>query len=237
MARLNNIPDHDRLIVALDLPDYDSALQFVDELGSQVYFYKVGLQLLSSGTGIQLIELLIGRGYKVFADFKLYDIPATVSRAVKNLNQLGVHFLTVHGDPQIMSAAVKAADNLSILAVTVLTSLGDKDLRSMGYSDTVEETVLKRASQAHHSGCAGVIASGREVHLIRSNFDQLQIVTPGIRSGDQAQNDQVRTVSATQAIQSGADYLVVGRPIRDAANPAEAASLIQIEIQKALAGN
>lgn len=227
-----------RLIVALDVPTAADALEMVDRLGDVVQFYKVGLELISSGEGIQLMEQLIAGNYRVFADFKLFDVPATVHRAVRNLNDLGITFLTVHGDPEIMEAAVSAADSLSILAVTVLTSMNDQSLQAAGCQMTTEELVLLRAVSADGCGCAGVISSAREAQVIRQRVKpNFLIVTPGIRQDSDLTHDQKRTMNAADAIQAGADYVVVGRPIRDAADPRQVAADFQKEIRGALAAN
>ena len=226
----------ERLIVALDVPTATDALEMVDRLGDVVQFYKVGLELISSGAGVQLMEQLIARNCRVFADFKLFDVPATVYRAVRNLNDLGITFLTVHGEPEIMTAAVSAANNLSILAVTVLTSMDDQSLQAAGYQMTTEELVLMRAVSADQCGCAGVICSAREAQVIRQHVKpSFLIVTPGIRQGSDIVHDQKRTMNAADAIQAGADYVVVGRPIRDSADPRQIAADYQEEIRRALA--
>lgn len=232
------IPTRDRLIVALDVPTYSQAMDLIDRLGDQVNFYKVGLELFSSGTGVRLIEALVKRGNKVFADFKFFDVPATVSRSVQNLNGLGITFLTVHGDRQIMEAAVQATDDISILAVTVLTSMDENSLTDMGVGMKLADLVRIRAQNAQSSGCGGVIASAQEAAFIRQQSGaDFQIVTPGIRSAGIAEHDQKRTMAVKSAINSGADYLVVGRPIRDAMDPSLAAVQFQNEIADAVTGS
>ena len=229
----NAIPPDERLIVALDLPSEREALQLVDKLGDTVKFYKVGLELFSSGTGISLIKTLIGRGKRVFADFKFYDVPATVSRAARQLNSLGIDFLTVHAELSVMEAAVEAVDSAGILAVTVLTSFDQHSIESMGFQGNVGDIVLKRARHAYDAGCAGVIASGQEAKSIKAEIDgTLLVVTPGIRKDKFSRDDQKRTVSLSEAFEAGSDYVVVGRPIRDAKNPALAAEEMQSEIQR-----
>ena len=228
-------PPGDRLIVALDVATSSQAMDLVDRLGDHVHFYKVGLELFSSGTGIGLIETLVKRGHKIFADFKFFDVPATVNRSVRNLNGLGITFLTVHGDIQIMEAAVEASDDISILAVTVLTSMDQESLAGMGVAMDLSALVKTRAHNALESGCAGVIASGREAAIIRQqSATDFLIVTPGIRGAGSAANDQKRTMNAREALMAGADYLVVGRPIRDAVDPRQAAIQLQSEITDAL---
>ena len=233
---MNTISPSDRLILALDVPTKVQALELAIQVSDHVSFFKVGLELFSSGTGIDLIEQLTNRGSSVFADFKLYDIPQTVYRAVRNLNGLGIRFLTVHGDSAVMQAAVDAAEDMQILAVTVLTSLDDEALKTMGFASSSNELVRARALSAYQSGCAGVIASGQEVQTIRSELgEDFLIVTPGIRNRGDAAGDQKRTVNAAEAIWAGADYLVVGRPIRDAAQPSQAAKNFQSQIRSTLA--
>ncbi len=222
-----------RLIVALDVPSGRQALELVAELEGQAIFFKVGLELISSGDGLQVINQLVDRGCQVFADFKMLDIPQTVYRAVKNLNGRGIRFLTVHAEPQNMAAALDAADDVSILAVTVLTSLNDEALRLMGFKMSAAQLVQLRAGQAYEAGCAGVIASPREAPDVRATTaPDFLIVTPGIRGHHESSNDQERTLNVTDALNAGADFVVVGRPIRDAASPRAAASEIQQEIAR-----
>jgi len=227
----------DRLIVALDLPRAADARALVERLGDAARFYKVGLELFSSGGAFELIEWLAARGCKVFADLKLYDIPETVRRAVANLSRSGATFLTVHGHRSVMEAAAREKAALKILAVTVLTSFDARDLAEMGPGVSLEQLVLARARGALESGCDGVITSGLEAPRLKSEFgDRLLLVTPGIRPVASAQpDDQKRTVDVAQAFANGADYIVVGRPIRDAADPRAAAQGIQRSIASAFA--
>jgi orotidine-5'-phosphate decarboxylase len=219
----------ERLIVALDVPTVTDAHALVERLGDAVRFYKVGLELFSAGGSFELIDWLAARGCKVFADLKLYDIPETVRRAVANLSGCGASFLTVHGHRSVMEAAVRAKGGLQILAVTVLTSFDARDLAEMGPGASVEQLVLSRARGALETGCDGVITSGLEAPKLKAEFgDRLLLVTPGIRpAGDRGADDQKRTVDVAQAFGNGADYIVVGRPIRDAADPRAAAQDIQ----------
>jgi orotidine-5'-phosphate decarboxylase len=219
----------ERLIVALDVPTVTDAHALVERLGDAVRFYKVGLELFSAGGSFELIDWLAARGCKVFADLKLYDIPETVRRAVANLSGCGASFLTVHGHRSVMEAAVRAKGRLQILAVTVLTSFDARDLAEMGPGASVEQLVLSRARGALETGCDGVITSGLEAPKLKAEFgDRLLLVTPGIRpAGDRGADDQKRTVDVAQAFGNGADYIVVGRPIRDAADPRAAAQDIQ----------
>jgi len=224
----------ERLIVALDVPSAAEAKALVEKLGDAARFYKVGLELFSSDGYFELIEWLAGRGNKVFADLKLYDIPETVSRAVANLRSSGATFLTVHGHRSVMEAAAREKGALKILAVTVLTSFDQRDLEEMGSTKTVEQLVLGRAALAAQTGCDGVIASGHEAAALKSRFGKkLLIVTPGIRPAEnQPADDQKRTVDVAQAFANGADYIVVGRPIRAAKDPRAAALAVQSTISK-----
>jgi len=219
----------ERLIVALDVPNVAGARALVERLGDAVRFYKVGLELFSAGGSFELIDWLAARGCKVFADLKLYDIPETVRRAVANLSGCGATFLTVHGHRSVMEAAVGAKGRLQILAVTVLTSFDAHDLAEMGPGASVEQLVLSRARGAAEAGCDGVITSGLEAPKLKAEFgDRLLLVTPGIRPVEnRPADDQKRTVDVAQAFANGADFIVVGRPIRDAAEPRAAAQGIQ----------
>ncbi len=225
---MSAIPRRERLIVALDVPTAAEARALVEKLGSSAGFYKIGLELSTSGGFFELAEWLVRRDHKVFADLKLYDIPETVRRAVANLRGRGISFLTVHGNRAIMEAAAKEKGDVKILAVTVLTSLDKRDLEEMGYRGEVDQLVLERAAGALASGCDGVIASGLEASGIKSKFgDKLLLVTPGVRPAGTGAADQKRTVDVAQAFRNGADYIVVGRPVRDAADPRAAAESIQ----------
>jgi orotidine-5'-phosphate decarboxylase len=229
---MKNIPARERLIAALDVPGAAQARAYAEKLGDAVKFYKIGLELFTAGGYFELLEWLRARGGKVFADLKLYDIPETVRRAVANLRGLGFSFITVHGNRAIMEAAAKEKGEMKILAVTVLTSLDKRDLEEMGYrgevGQLVPQLVLRRAGGALAAGCDGVIASGLEASGIKSRYgDKLLVVTPGIRPAGGDMGDQKRTVDVAQAFRSGADYIVVGRPGRDAQDPAAAAEGIQ----------
>ena len=232
------IPRAERLIVALDLPTAAEARALVGRLGDAVTFYKVGLELFSAPGCFELVAWLAERGHKVFADLKLHDIPETVRRAVANLRGRGATFLTVHGHRSVMQAAAGEKGAMKILAVTVLTSFDQSDLAEMGATRSVEELVLARARGAVETGCDGVIASGLEAARLKAEFkDRLLVVTPGIRpvkKAEQAQmgDDQKRTVDVAQAFAAGADYIVVGRPIREAADPRAAAQAIQDTIAR-----
>ena len=229
------INNHERLIVALDLPDADKARDLVLKIGDQAEFYKIGLELFMSGSGFDLLAWLKANNKQVFVDLKFFDIPATVARAVARLNGSGARFVTVHGNDSMMQAAAEAADDVDILAVTVLTSLDRGDLDDLGFQCDVEQLVLSRAKRAVENGCAGVVASGQEAAAIRNAVgDKLLIVSPGIRPVDNREDDQKRMVTVPQAFSNGAEYIVVGRPIRDAENPAQAAAEIQTQIENAL---
>jgi orotidine-5'-phosphate decarboxylase len=224
-----HIPRAERLIAALDVPSPAAARALVEKLGDSVSFYKVGLELYSSRGCFELVDWLVARGCKVFADLKLYDIPETVRRATANLAASGATFLTVHGHRSVMEAAAGAKGSLQILAVTVLTSFDARDLAEMRAQASVEELVLARARGAVECGCDGVIASGLEAPMLKAEFgERLLVVTPGIRpAGGPAADDQKRAVDAAQALRAGADYIVVGRPIRGAPDPRAAALALQ----------
>lgn len=231
-----NIPVRDRLIFALDVPGAAEARDLVSRLGDSVSFYKIGLELFMSGEYFALIDWLRERDRKVFVDLKFFDIPATVAGAVKRLRNRGVTFATVHGNQGIMEAAAEAKGDVKILAVTVLTSLDRGDLDDLGFQCDVEALVLSRARRALEAGCDGVVSSGLEAQKLRAQIDhRLLVVTPGIRPVDnRPADDQHRVVTPTQALAWGADYIVVGRPIRDAADPRAAALAIQAEIAAAI---
>jgi len=222
----------DRLIFALDVPDVAAARRLAGELGDSVSFYKIGLELAMSGGYFELADWLIERDKKVFLDVKLFDVPATVGAAVRNLAARGATFATVHGNQSIMEAAAENKGDLKVLAVTVLTSLDRGDLDDLGFDCDVEELVLSRARRAFEAGCDGVISSGLEVPRLREHVDnRLLVVTPGIRPVDnRPADDQKRVVSVEQAFANGADHIVVGRPIRDAESPRAAAEAIQTTI-------
>ena len=230
---INNI---DRLIFALDVPEVDQAKQLVNELGAAVSFYKIGMELLMTGDYFDLLDWLVEKNKNVFVDLKLFDVPATVSKAVKRLSKRGAYFTTVHGNQSMMEAAAAEKGDLKILAVTALTSLDQGDLNDMGFTCDVQELVISRAKRALRSGCDGIVASGLELEHIRNEVDQkLVIVTPGIRPVlNRPTDDQKRVVTVEQAFQWGADHIVVGRPIKDAANPREAAELIQENIANSI---
>ncbi len=219
----------ERLIVALDVPSAAEARALVERIGDAAGFYKVGLELCMSPGYFELVDWLVGRGHKVFADVKLFDIPETVARAVANLRGRGISFATVHGNQAVMQAAAREKGELKILAVTVLTSLDRGDLDDLGFSCDIERLVLSRARRAMEAGCDGVISSGLEAPRLKQALrDRWLAVTPGIRPVDnKPSDDQTRTVDVALAFANGAAYIVVGRPIRQAADPRAAAEAIQ----------
>jgi orotidine-5'-phosphate decarboxylase len=228
-----NIPAKDRLIFAMDVPDCDRARTLAEELGDSVTFYKIGLELMMSGGYFELLDWMLARDKKVFCDLKFFDIPATVGSAVRQLKDRGASFVTVHGNQSIMEAAAEnKGDSLKVLGVTVLTSLDRGDLDDMGFDCDVSDLVLSRARRALEAGCDGVISSGLEVPRLREFVDsKLLVVTPGIRPVDnKPAEDQKRVVTVDTAFSNGADYIVVGRPIRDADSPRAAAEAIQATI-------
>lgn len=220
--------------MALDVPDAPAARALVEELGDAVSFYKVGLELFLAGDCFPLIEWLLERGKRVFVDLKLFDVPRTVEAAVRQLRGRGISFLTVHGNDAMLEAACRArAEPLKLLAVTALTSLDRGDMEDLGFRTDIPRLVVSRARRAREIGCDGVISSGREAAAIRKAVgDDLLIVVPGIRpDGGGPADDQKRTVDVEEAFRRGADHIVVGRPIREAPDPAEAARRIQARIR------
>lgn len=229
------IPPKDRLIFAMDVADCERARSLTDELGNAVTFYKLGLELMMSGEYFELLDWLLERDKKVFCDLKFFDIPATVGSSVRQLENRGASFVTVHGNQSIMQAAAEnKGDTLKVLAVTVLTSLDRGDLDDMGFACDVGDLVLSRARRALEAGCDGVISSGLEVPRLREFIDdKLVVVTPGIRPVDnKPAGDQKRVVTVETAFSNGADYIVVGRPIRDADSPRKAAEAMQESIAR-----
>lgn len=222
------IPPHERLIVALDFATRAEALALVDTLGETAVFYKIGMELLTSGDYFRVLEELAVRGKKVFVDLKFFDVPATVAAAVKGLARYPVTFTTVHGNDAMLKAAVDAKGAIGLLAVTALTSLDQRDLDDLGFRCDARALVLSRARAALAMGCDGVVSSGLEVADLRRELDQsLVVVCPGIRPVANNADDQKRTVDVAQAFENGADYIVVGRPIRQAPVPRAAVDQIQ----------
>ena len=235
------IPPAERLIFALDVPDPTTARQLVETLGDAVRFYKIGLELFMAGGYFELIEWLRARDKKVFVDLKFFDVPETVRSAVRQLQSYDATFATVHGNDAILRAAVDAvremASDLGILAVTVLTSLDQGDLDDLGFACDPKTLVLSRARRALEIGCRGVISSGLEAAELRASLgEKLLIVTPGIRPVlNRPADDQKRTMDVEDAFLSGADHIVVGRPIRQAPDPRAAAAAIQDRIARLFA--
>jgi orotidine-5'-phosphate decarboxylase len=232
------IPSAERLIVALDVPGIPQAKQMVEELGDGVVFYKLGLELFMAGDYFGLIDWLKARGKKIFVDLKFFDVPETVARAVRALSGVGVEFATIHGNDAIMRAAAREKGDLKLLAVTVLTSLDRGDLDDLGFQCDVQQLVLSRARRALAAGCDGVISSGLEAPLLREELGpRLLVVSPGIRPVEnRPEDDQKRIVTVEQAFRNGADYIVVGRPVRDASDRRAAAMAIQEQIASVFKG-
>jgi orotidine-5'-phosphate decarboxylase len=237
MSERHAIPAVERVIVALDVPDMAGLTGFLDRLEGRPRFYKVGLELFVS-EGTAAVEAVQKRGGKVFLDLKLHDIPETVARAVASSKSSGAELLTVHtagGFEMMRRAAEVAAGKPGILGVTVLTSLSEEDLRADGISGTMREAVVRRAKLAEKAGARGIVCSPQEVVDVRAASDALALVVPGVRPAGAALGDQKRVATPASAIAAGADYLVVGRPIRDAHNPAEAFAAVLGEVAAALA--
>jgi len=232
VANSRNIPRRERLIVALDVPNADAARTLVATLGDQVLFYKLGLELFMTGGYFELVDWLVARGKQVFVDLKFFDVPETVRGAVRALHGRGIAFATVHGNQKMMEAAAAAKGEVKILAVTALTSLDRGDLDDLGFACDVDRLVLSRARRALEAGCDGVISSGLEAPMLKRELGQrLLVVTPGIRPVENRPvDDQKRTVDVAQAFANGADYIVVGRPIHQAPDPAAAAAAMQATI-------
>lgn len=225
----------DRLIVALDVPNVVQGLQLVDRIGDAASFYKIGLGMLTGGGLALANELKQERGKRVFLDMKFFDIGATVEAAVRGIAQFDLDFLTVHGDPQVVRAAQegKRGSGMKILAVTILTSLDRADLdANLIKSGDIREITLERAVRALSAGADGVIASPQEAAMIRALPEAAGklIVTPGVRPAGSAAGDQKRIATPHQAISDGADHIVVGRPIWQAADPAAAARAVIAEL-------
>ncbi len=225
------IPLNERIIFALDVSSPDVAKEWVNRLEGYIRFYKVGLQLFLAG-GFNIIDWIIERGNKVMVDLKFFDVPQTVASAVSQLKGRGITFTTVHGNDEILKAAVSARNEIKILAVTVLTSLGQEDLKELGFQCSVSDLVLTRARRALKIGCDGVISSGLEAPALRNELgDNFLIVVPGIRPVEnQERDDQKRIVDVKTAFLNGADYVVIGRPIRKATNPIAKVKEMQAEI-------
>ncbi|MDK9708034.1 MAG: orotidine-5'-phosphate decarboxylase [Desulforhopalus sp.] len=233
------IPLRERIIVALDVDTPEHAKALVKRCESHVSFYKVGLQLFM-GSWFETVDWLVDRGHKVMLDLKFFDIPETVKLAVEQVNSRGVTFATIHGNDPIIRAAVSARGDMQLLAVTVLTSFGEEDMRAMGMTGSVADLVYFRAKRALELGCDGVVSSGLEAEKLRRDLgDKLLIVTPGIRPGANVcdvADDQQRIVTAGRAIAGGANHVVVGRPITKAADPIQVIEGMQQDISESTAG-
>jgi orotidine-5'-phosphate decarboxylase len=232
-----NIPLKDRIIIALDVEDMEKAKVIVKGCESHIGFFKVGLQLFMS-SWFESVDWILDRGHKVMLDLKFFDIPETVKLAVDQVNSRGVSFATIHGNDAIIRAAVEARGDMKLLAVTVLTSFGEEDMRAMGMTQSVADLVFFRARRALELGCDGVVSSGMEAGRLREDLgERLLIVTPGIRPGANVldrEDDQKRIVTAGLAIGSGADHVVVGRPITRAQDPIKIIETMQQDISAAL---
>jgi len=230
------IPLHERLIFALDVDSFAAAKQWIDRLDDGVGFYKIGMELLATGEYFRVLELLAARDKAIFVDLKFHDVPATVAAAVRRLAQWPVRFCTLHSYAAMLQAACEVKGDLRLLAVTVLTSMDAADLGDQGVQQSPAQAALQRAIRARESGCDGVIASGLEAAAIRAaTSDDFLIVCPGIRAaGERGSDDQKRTLSAGEAFAAGADHIVVGRPIRAAADPRAAALAMRDEIEASL---
>ncbi len=235
---MKKININERIIFALDLPGADEARQWVKKLDNDIKFFKVGLELFLAG-GWDIVDYIIGRGNQVMLDLKFFDIPETVHLAVQQVKNRGVSLTTIHGNDAIIKAALQDRGDLKVLAVTVLTSFDESDMRQMGLSGPVEDMVLIRAKKAISLGCDGVVCSAREASPLRNELgDKFYMVTPGIRpeSAVAGQDDQKRIATARQAMLDGADHVVIGRPIRNAADPISTIRLLQDEIEQGLEG-
>ena len=228
-----SIPLQERIIVALDVDNDEKARQIVKKCESHTRYFKVGLQLFMANW-FTTVDWILDRGHKVMLDLKFFDIPETVRLAVEQVNNRGVSLATIHGNDPIIRAALQAKGDMQILAVTVLTSFGEEDLRAMGMTQSVEDLVYYRAARALQLGCDGVVSSGLEASRLRAGLgEKLLIVTPGIRPGanvSDGSDDQKRIVTAGRAIEDGADHVVVGRPITQAPDPVAVLEQMQMEI-------
>lgn len=232
---MESINARDRLIFALDVPSVADADRLLDRLEGQITFVKIGLELYTAA-GPDMIARARARGMRVFLDLKFLDIEETVRRATARVAAMGVEFLTIHANRKALTAAVQGREGsaLKLLAVTVLTNFDSHDLREMGIQRTVRDLVTARAMLASEVGCDGVVASGEEPAAIRQTVGpQLVIVTPGVRPAGKGVDDHARATTPTQTIAAGADYLVIGRPIRDAADPVATVTEIVREMQTA----
>ncbi len=228
---MKDIKVENRLIFALDVSEIEQAKDLVIQLDNSINFYKIGMELLMTGQYFNLLDWLLEKDKQVFVDLKFFDVPETVGRTIKRLSQYGATFVTIHGNQALMEKANENKSNLKILAVTALTSIDRGDLDDLGFDCDVLELVVSRAKRAFEAGCDGVVSSGLEVPFLREYVDnKLIVVTPGIRpvAND---DDQKRIVDVATAFNLGSDYIVVGRPIKNAISPYQAAKDIQIIIK------
>ena len=236
LKMISRIDARTRLMLALDVPTAEAAHRLLKRVGDHIHIIKIGLELFTA-EGPRIVQRALDAEKNVFLDLKFLDIDETIKRATANVAKMGVQYLTVHAHGKTLRAAVEGRGNqscLKILGVTVLTSQDVQDLREYGSTWSVEDLVVARARLASTLGCDGVVASGRESAIIRQAVGSgLSIVTPGIRQTDKGKDDHARATSPQQAIDAGADYLVVGRPIRDAKDPVEAIEEILAEMQTA----
>ncbi|MCL7488981.1 MAG: orotidine-5'-phosphate decarboxylase [Desulfobulbaceae bacterium] len=236
---MKNISLNERIIFALDFADPELAGEWVKKLDNHIKFFKVGLQLFLAG-GWPVVENIIDRGNKVMMDLKFFDIPETVHLAVQQLRNRGVSFATIHGNRPIIEAAVADRTDMKILAVTVLTSFDESDMKEMGFTGSVRDLVLIRARKAMELGCDGVVCSALEAEPLRQGLGaNFLVVTPGIRPGlnrEEDEDDQKRVATARQAIINGADHVVIGRPISQSDDPVRTVVTLQEEIAKGLEG-
>lgn len=223
-----------RIIFALDVESPHEAREWVLKLEDRLKFFKVGLQLFLAG-GFEIIDWIVKRNLEVMVDLKFFDVPQTVASAVAQLRDRGISLTTVHGNDAILRAAAAAKHDVKILAVTVLTSLDQGDLRDLGFQCSPEELVLSRARRALELGCDGVVSSGLEAPRLRNELgEKFLVIVPGVRPVMNQQDDQKRVVDVRQAFSNGADYVVIGRPIRQAADPLGLIAGMQDEIHSAL---
>jgi orotidine-5'-phosphate decarboxylase len=224
----------DKIIVALDVATKEKALELVDQLQAEISFFKIGLQLYTA-EGPEIVRAVLETGAKVWLDLKLYDIPNTVARAVESASTLGVQMLTIHlsgGSDMIRAAIAARANNMLLLGVTVLTSSTEETLREIGITHTVEDQVLRLAKLGAEAGIDGVVASPREIKPLRREFgDKIKIAVQGIRPSWAEPGDQKRFMTPREAIEAGADYIGIGRPITGDAQPREAVAKILQELQ------
>jgi orotidine-5'-phosphate decarboxylase len=223
----------EKIIVALDVPTKRDALELIEKLSDRISFFKIGLQLYTA-EGPEIVRAVSSTGSKVFLDLKLHDIPNTVARAVESANRLGVQMLTIHlsgGSDMIRAAIAARGDSMLLLGVTVLTSATEETLREIGIQDKVDDQVLRLAKLGVEAGIDGVVAGPHEIKTLRREFgDKIKIVVPGIRPSWSTPGDQKRVMTPRDALEAGADYLVIGRPIMAHRNPSEAAEKILAEI-------